>query len=346
MKFSPRAFLGPLIKLSVFAAITVLATYVLGATIANRGFGATKTYRAQFTDVAGLLVGDDVRVAGVRVGQIKDIRVVDHTIAQVTFTVDETRPLPTSTLAKIRYRNLIGQRYLALSQGPGDPNKVLAADALIPRSQTEPALDLDVLFGGFKPLFAALNPDDVNRLSTEIIQVLQGESGTVEDLLQHTASLTTTIAGKDAVIGRTVDNLNSVLGTITDRDQKLSDLVVQLQSFVSGLSADRKAIGDSLTNINRLADTTAGLLEDGRPALKDDIARLGQLATNLNGSSDVLNQVLNRLPTKINTITRTASYGSWFNFYLCSLQIKVGVGTIQLPTDILKINTDQARCRG
>ena len=119
-----------LIKLIVFIVVTVLATGVLAATIGNFRFGGSTAYRALFTDATGLLKGDDVRIAGVRVGEIDGVSVTRHgdrSLALVSFSVQSDRPLADSTLAQIRYRNLVGQRYVALSEGAGSGER-LGAD--------------------------------------------------------------------------------------------------------------------------------------------------------------------------------------------------------------------------
>jgi phospholipid/cholesterol/gamma-HCH transport system substrate-binding protein len=314
-----------LIKLVVFIVVTVLATGLLAATIGNLRFGGTTSYEALFTDATGLLKGDDVRIAGVRVGEVDGVAVARHggrSVARVTFNVDSDRPVAVSTRAQIRYRNLVGQRYVALSEGAGS-GRALTAHGTIPLRQTQPALDLTVLFNGFKPLFAALNPQDVNAFAMEIIKTLQGEAGDVSSLLGHTASLTSTLADRDAVIGRTIDNLNAVLGTVDERGKQLSTLISELQRFVSGLATDREAIGASLTNIANLADATAGLVKEGRPAIRADVKQLGAVAGNLDDNKQVVAGVLQRLPRKLDTITRTATYGSWFNFYLCDFEGRV-----------------------
>jgi phospholipid/cholesterol/gamma-HCH transport system substrate-binding protein len=312
-----------LVKLIIFGVVTVIVTGLLATTIGNFRFGGTSEYRAIFTDVTGLLQGDDIRIAGVRVGSVEKIEVKDRTLAQVTISVDKERRIAQSTRAAVRYRNLVGQRYIALLEGPG-PDTRLRPGGTIPLERTAPALDLTDLFNGFKPLFAALSPKDINEFSFEIIQTLQGEGSSINSLLAHTASLTSTLADRDAVIGRTLDNLNAVLGTVDQRDQKLSELILQLQRFVSGLSEDREAIGASLTNIAGLADATAGLVEEARPGLKTDIRELGEVAGHLDDNKKVVDEFLNRFPGKLNTITRTATYGSWFNFYLCEFSIKGG----------------------
>ncbi|GAB3184717.1 phospholipid/cholesterol/gamma-HCH transport system substrate-binding protein [Micromonospora palomenae] len=333
--------IAPLLKLLVFAAVTLTLTALLAQTLGAFPPGGV-TYRARFTDVTGLLPGDDVRVAGVKVGRVRTIRVVDDTIAEVALTVTPDVPVATSVRAKIRYRNLVGQRYVALSEGPGE-GRPLRADGLIPLDQTTPALDLTVLFNGFRPLFTALNPEDVNKLAYEIIQVLQGEGGTVSSLLQRTASLTNTLADRDAVIGRVITNLNSVLATLAERDRNLDQSISQLQQFVSGLSGDRKAIGESLVSLGELTTATASLLEEVRPPLAADVRALDDLAGNLNRNAAVIDGTLGRLPERYEKLTRVASTGSWFNFYLCDFDGNVAV-TGRAPLDLPTFSAPAARC--
>lgn len=340
-----RQSAAPLIKFSLFALVTIAATALLAATIVNVSFTPQDSYHAVFTDVTGLETGDDVRVAGVRVGEVEGIRVKDRTLAEVTFTVSADRPLLTGTRAVVRYRNLVGQRYIALTEGPGDVSARLRPGGTIPLSRTQPALDLNALLNGFKPLFAALSPSDVNQLATEIVQTLQGEGGTVNSLLAHTASLTSTLADRDKLIGSVIDNLNTVLDTLDKRGSRFSGLLTQLRRVVSGLAADRGPIGESLVSIGDLTDVTSGLLKDARPPLKDDIAGLGDLTGTLNKNEHTVEGVLKRLPNKLNALTGTASYGSWFNFYLCDFD-----GRIVLPKTKQVITPDlhvaRARCGG
>jgi phospholipid/cholesterol/gamma-HCH transport system substrate-binding protein len=340
-----KSLAPPLIKGIIFAVITVLATAVLGVTIANTGVGNTNDYRAQFTDVTALNVGDDVRIAGVRVGQVESIGVVDHNVAQVTFSVESDRRLPASATATIKYRNLVGQRYIALDQGTGNLDASLPLNGLIPLSRTTPALDLTDLFNGFKPLFQALSPNDVNQLSNEIIQVLQGEGGTMTDLVSHTASLTNTIAGKDQVIGQVIDNLNSVLNTVNSRGDDFTNMVNTLQQLVSGLAQDREPIGNAIKALGDLSNSTANLLQQGRAPLRQDISSLGQVATNLNNNSDLVNSFLQNLPDKLNTVGSLTSSGSWLNTYLCSV-VTNGVSNSQTGDPLaVTFTSSAARCQ-
>jgi phospholipid/cholesterol/gamma-HCH transport system substrate-binding protein len=313
------------VKLMIFVVVTTLATSLLVITIGNISFAASKEYKAVFSDATGVVNGDDVRIAGVKVGNVEDVEIVDRTRALVTFKVEADRELTDSTLAQIRYRNLVGQRYISLSQGVGSPS-TLAEGATIPLKRTSPALDLTVLFNGFKPLFEAISPEDVNQLAYEVITVFQGEGGTLESLLARTASVTTTLADRDQVIGDLITNLNEVLTTLGNRDVELNDLLVKLRQFVSGLSGDREAILGSLDSVSALAVETSELVTGVRPALTRDIKQLRRVAGNLDRGKGEIDRALKVLPIKLNKIGRTAIYGSWFNFYLCNF-----TGEVKLP---------------
>ncbi len=320
------------VRLLIFILVTTIATGFLVVTIGNITFAASKEYKAVFSDATGVVKGDDVRVAGVKVGNVEDVEVVDRTRALVTFKVAKDQLLTDSTDATIRYRNLVGQRYIALTQGVGGPN-TLPAGATIPLSRTRPALDLTVLFNGFKPLFEALSPADINKLSYEIVTVFQGEGGTLESLLSHTASVTSTLASRDQVIGSLINNLNKVMVTIGNRDAQLSDLLIKLRQFVSGLSQDRQAILGSLDSISGLAVQTSDLVTGIRPGLTTDVKQLRNVAGNLDRNKAEIDRALQVLPVKLTKVGRTASYGSFFNFYLCNFKGNVKLGKASLPID-------------
>lgn len=336
--------LRSLVKLVVFAVLTTLVTIVLAVTIANGGTANGATYRAEFSDVTGLLHGDDVRMAGVRVGQVKSVAIAPSgRTAIVTMTIDKKVPVLVSTHAAVRYKNLVGQRYVALIEAPGDDTP-LKPDGLIPLSQTKPPLDLTVLFNGFKPLFKGLSPTDINKLSLEIIQTLQGEGGTVDNLLAHTASLTMSLADRDQVIGSLISNLNTVLGTVDARRTGLDQTIVNMQTLVSGLAADRQTIAAALGNINGLAKSTANLITEIRPALPADLSALSAITDTLastNGpNGNVLKDTLVKYPDKLNTIIRTATYGSWFNFWLCG-----GDYVLNGQKSAVRVYVDHPACR-
>jgi phospholipid/cholesterol/gamma-HCH transport system substrate-binding protein len=318
-----RATATSFVKLMTFLIVTGLMTALLAAVIGNMSFDRTTTYKAVFSDVTSLVKGDDVRIAGVRVGNVADVRVHSGSTAEVTLRVDSDIALTQSTRATVRYRNMIGQRYVSLSEGadgtPGrlEPNETIGLD------RTVPALDLTDLFGGFQPLFEALSPEDTNQLAYELIQVFQGEGGTVESLLSHTASLTQTLADRDELIGSVIDNLTVVLTSFNERDDELSSTISTLQQLITGLKGDRDVLTGSLDDIAALTGETAGLLDDVRPAVTADIKQLRKLTSQIGTKKALrdLDNTLGILPIKIDRIGRTGQYGSFFNFFICDIGV-------------------------
>nr|BFD82117.1 MlaD family protein [Streptomyces sp. Xyl84] len=339
-----RPLTGPVLKSLVFVIVTALATTVLGLSVANRGVGdGTRSYKALFTDVTGLVDGDSVRVSGVKVGEVTDVRVVNHRTAQVTFSVRDDRTLPRSTTAAVKYLNMVGQRYIALDRGSGDVGGTLASGDTIPLDHTAPALDLTLLFNGFKPLFEGLSPKDVNELAGSIVQVLQGEGGTVDSLIRHIGSLSTTVAAKDQVIGAVVKNLDTVLTTLNEREAGFDTLVDTLRKLVSGFNDDRRPLGRAVAAMGDLTTVTAGLLQDGRAPLKQDIGELGRLSGNLGDATGRIEDFLAKSPAKMTALARLSSYGSWFNLYLCEARVS-GVSTSDGSRPPTGIAVTEQRC--
>lgn len=336
-----RGLAAPLTKLIVFAVVTVIATAMLAFTIANTSGGGGTKFNAIFSDVASLNKGDEVRIAGVRVGQVDKIAIVNEREAEVQFSLTDRDWLPAGSTATIRYRNLVGQRYIALEQGEGQQGVKLTAGETIQLDHTKPAVNLTTLFNGFRPLFQTLSADDVNKLSYQIIQVFQGESGTITDLVRNTASLTNTIADKDRVIGDVINNLNVVLETVNNHDDELGSLITNTEKLVTGLANEREVVGSAVTSLAGLADATADVLEPTRPSIQGSVSALNTLAGTLNAQSDKLDKIFTTLPVKLDKLTRIASYGSWFQFYLCGLDVVAGPGEsnyLNLPTGLPTVN--------
>jgi len=324
------------IKLGIFVLVSVIVTGTLTAIMGNFAFGTETEYKAQFTSASLLKEGDDVRVAGVTVGSVKDVQIRDRDAAEITFKIEEDVPLTTASRASIRFLNLVGDRYMALEQGQQDAEK-LAGGGTIPISRTKPALNLTELFNGFQPLFQALTPSEVNQLSLNLVKVLQGEGGTAASLLSNTASLTNALADRDELIGDVIDNLSAMLKTVDDRHDQLPTLVIELKNWMTNLSSDRKAIGASVANLSGLTAELAKLLTQSRPYLKADVAQLRRLMTLLNKKKNqaALDEVLDRLPVMLKRQTRTGTYGSWYQYYLCDFSGKITLPTLGKELDKL-----------
>lgn len=313
---------GPMVKSLIFVVVTMLVLAIVSVEMgAASGFGDNRRYSGVFTDTSGLAAGDSVRVAGVEVGSVDDVTVVDNTKGLVTFSVDSTRDLPAGTHLAVRYLNITGDRYLEVARGPGG-GPALAEDSVIPVAQTRPALDLDVLLAGFSPLFEGLAPDQINQMSSDIISVFQGQGGTIESLLARIGSLTNTLADRDAVIGSVVDNLNTVLGTLDRRAPELESTVGELQKLTSGLANDRERIGNSLEGANRLTTSVDQLLGKVRGPLKGTVDQLGRVSTQAKAGEAAIDENLALLPGAYLRVSRLGSRGATYNLFICSLRVK------------------------
>jgi phospholipid/cholesterol/gamma-HCH transport system substrate-binding protein len=339
-----RGFRGSLIRLTLFTVVTVLLTGFLARTIQGFQDADTSTYGALFSNATRLKAGDDVRLAGVTVGRVKEVSLTADAQAKVEFSVDASVGLTRATTATIRYRNLIGDRYLALDVPlSAEP---LPPGATLPESQTRPALDLTAVFNGFKPLFQGLDATSINALSLSLVQALQGEGGTIASLLSGTGSLGSAIADHDATIGALVRDLTAVLGNLNEHSGPFNRLVTHLRDLSGGLRDGRDQILDALAGIDRLASATTSLLAQARPHLAGVVQGLSQAAHRLATHRKVLREKLNLLPVKLNAIMRSAQYGSWFQFYNCGIGLEVDLNGNTPPLTIPPTGPSTGICGG
>jgi phospholipid/cholesterol/gamma-HCH transport system substrate-binding protein len=285
-------------------------------------FQEETSFNAEFTNVSGLKADDFVRIAGVEVGKVQNIHLESDMTALVQFSTDDTVVLTEGTRAVVRYDDLIGGRYLALEEGVG-PTRKLGPGETIPLTRTAPALDLDALIGGFRPLFRALDPDQVNALSGQLISALQGQGATIGSFLNQTAALTNTLADRDELIGQVVVNLNTVLGSLGDQNKQFDKGVTSLSELVSGLEGRKQDISNAVAYANHAADGVADVLAQARPPLQKVVAETDRTAATVLADKDYFDNLLATLPEAYQVLGRQGIYGDFFSFYLCDLVLKL-----------------------
>jgi phospholipid/cholesterol/gamma-HCH transport system substrate-binding protein len=314
---------GTAVKLGIFSLVLLLFTAIIIVVFGQMRFDRTTGYSAIFSNASGLRAGQFVRASGVEVGKVSKVEIQDGgRSVKVDFDVERDLQLYQGTTASIRYLNLIGDRYMELKRG--DDDQRLPAGGTIPLAHTEPALDLDALIGGFRPLFRALDPDKVNNIAQSIITIFQGQGGTINDILDQTASLTSALADRDQAIGEVIKNLNTVLDTTVKHQQQFDDTLVNFEKLITGLKDRRDPIASSVADISDAAGTIADLLADNRPLLQTTVANLEGVQQPLVDQKAQLNDILVRLPTAFNIIGRAGGiYGDFFNFYACDISLKL-----------------------
>ncbi|MCB0923525.1 MAG: virulence factor Mce family protein [Mycobacterium sp.] len=315
---------GTAIKLGLFSVVLALCTALLVVVFGQLRFQRYNTYTAEFSNGSGLKSGQFIRAGGVEVGKVAGVKLADNgQRVIVDMKVDRSLPLYQSTTAQIRYANLIGERFVNLERGTGEgADRVLPAGGFIPLARTQPALDLDALIGGFKPLFKSLEPDKINNIATSLVTVFQGQGGTVADILSQTAQLTSTLADRDRAIGEVITNLNTVLTTVNKHQKEFDSTVNNFEILITGLKNRADPLAGAVADISNASGTLAGLLADDRPLLQQTVEKLETFQTPLADDPAKLDKLLSDYPPAINLIGRAGGiYGDFFNFYLCDLTL-------------------------
>jgi phospholipid/cholesterol/gamma-HCH transport system substrate-binding protein len=336
---------GTAVRLGAFAVVLLFFTAVIIVVFGQMRFDRTTGYSAIFTNVSGLRNGQFVRASGVEVGKVSNVTLIDGgQRARVDFAIDRSLPLYEGTTASIRYLNLIGDRYLELKKG--DSDKKMPGGATIPLERTQPALDLDALVGSFRPLFRALDPQKVNTIAQSIITIFQGQGGTINDILDQTASLTSALGDRDQAIGEVIKNLNTVLDTTVKHQKDFDQTVKNFEILITGLKNRADPIANATAEISNAAGTIADLLADNRPLLHSTLDQLETIQQPLVDQKDQLNDILIKLPTALKIIGRTGGvYGDFFNFYACDISLKLNGLQPGGPVRTVRITTQPTgRC--
>lgn len=286
--------------------------------------GSTHRYSAVFTDASSVQSGDSVRVAGIRIGTVRGVELLEDNTVVVDFDADDTIRLTESTRVAVRYLNLVGDRYLELLDEPG-PATIQQPGTRIGADRTEPALDLNLLLGGLKPVIQGLNPDDVNALTSSLIQVLQGQGGDLESLFARTSSFTNALADNGQTVEQLIETLNDTITTVAENGEQFSGAIDRLERLATGLAEDRDSIGEAITALDDGTASLAGLLTEARPPLAGTVDELTRLAPLLSNETDLarLDLALQKTPKNYRKLVRLGSYGSWLNLYICGVSIRV-----------------------
>ncbi|MCV7259397.1 virulence factor Mce family protein [Mycobacterium shimoidei] len=311
-----------LIKVGIFTVSMLLVAVGLVVIFGEFRFGPSNTYHATFTDATRLKSGQKVRISGVPVGSVKSVKLNNDNTVDVAFSVDKRYTLYSSTRAVIRYENLVGDRFLEITAGPGQLRK-LPPGGTIDQSHTQPALDLDALLGGLRPVLKGLDAGKVNTIASYVIELLQGQGGALSNLLADTNAFGSTLGTREQVIGDVIDNLNAVLKTVDEKGAQFSASVDQLQQLITGLAHGRDAIAGAIPPLASTTSDLTELLKGSRRPLQGVIENTRPIAKELNDRKDEVNNDIEQLPEDYLRLAALGAYGAYFNIYFCSVALKI-----------------------
>lgn len=310
------------IKVSVFAVVMLFVAAALVVVFGDFRFGPTNLYHANFTDASRLKGGQKVRIAGVPVGSVKSVKLNPDNSIDVAFTIDSGYSLYSSTRAVVRYENLVGDRYLEITSGPGELRK-LSPGGTINIQHTQPALDLDALLGGLRPVLKGLDADKVNTVTSAVIELLQGQGGALANVLADTGAITSALGARDQLIGDTITNLKTVVATIDARSAKFNASVDELQQLIAGLAKDKDSIAGAIPPLASTTSDLTTLLRNSRRPLQGVLENARPLATELDERKDEINNDVEQLGEDYLRLAALGSYGAFFNIYFCTVTFKI-----------------------
>ena len=297
------------IKFGAFVAVCLSFTLWLAFTIGNiKLFSDTYSLAASFDDVTGLLINDNVKVAGVAVGKVTKVK-VDRGKAIVEFSVDEEVKVPADSKAIVRWRNLLGQRYLYLV--PGEASTTLQDGDVV--DETESVVQLGELFNRLGPIVAAVDPAKVNEFLDTIVQALDGNQDQVRAAIDDLAVLADELGQRDEQIGRLIENLNTVAGTIASREGQISTMLDNLVLISQTFSDNTEILDAAILEMGDFADDFGSLLEGNRSQIDRLMGNLVEVIRVVRSKLDTLDRAVPRLDDAAARIFNSSRYGEWLN---------------------------------
>ncbi|MEV0685439.1 MCE family protein [Nocardia sp. NPDC050378] len=328
----------PLVGVCLFVTVAMALIWVTFVTL-DRGInGETHRYSAVFSDVSGLRVGDDVRMAGVRVGRVDSIELTGVR-ARVRFRVEHDQVLYGNTKASITYQNVIGQRYLGLALADFGDGARLAPESEIPLERTEPSFDISGLLNGFEPLFGGLDPAQVDNVTGALIKALQGDQTSMVLLIEQVSSLAQSLAGPDQVLGTVIANLSRVVGDLAGHSGEVSGLITQSRAIIGGLAAHRDELLSTLDSAALVTGRMAAVLTEAEPDLNAMLYREPGFTRHFEENKENFAYLGFNLPALMKGLARVSQEGAYLSTYLCNFNITLLPALVALVPTVVGLAT-------
>ncbi len=268
--------------------------------------GAGTVYKADFTEAAGLKPSDEVRVAGVKVGQVEKVEIHDNKV-RVSFATNDTW-VGDQTSASIQIKTVLGQKYLQI-----DPRGNKLADPRDVITQTTSPYDV---IEAFNQASSSIENIDTDQLATSFRSLSSAFSGTPQELsssLDGLTRLSTTIASRDQEVRRLFDATKGTSKILADRNQEFTRLIAGAGDLLSELNTRQQAISALLRSTTQLSTTLTGIVRDNEK-------QIGPALENLKGVTDLLQKqdgnirgIITNLAPFYRLYANVLGSGRWFD---------------------------------
>lgn len=298
------------VKVLVFAVVCLVVLAGLAARIGNISFFSSRAgYSAEMADATGLTPAEDVKIAGVTVGQVTGVS-VQRAHALVHFTLNSNVHLPADSQVGAQWHNVLGQMYLYVY--PGHSKKMLQPGATLSLSHYVPGADVGALLNSLGPLLGALKPSESNQVVVAFADALQGDEGQIDQLIQNAASVSQTVGSVDTQVGQVVDSMNQVFGALAQRSGDLGQVVGNLDTLSQSLSSRNDLLDQTVGNLAQVAQEVATLEGNTSGSLTNAIRDLQAVSADIQSHAGSLSEGLSTLGSGLAPYTDISAYGQWF----------------------------------
>jgi phospholipid/cholesterol/gamma-HCH transport system substrate-binding protein len=304
---------GTVVRLGIFVAVCLFFTGFLAFTIGNIDYRDpldrnTYSISATFDDVTGLISNDNVKIAGIIVGKVTDIHLVDGR-AKVTMKIKNKYKVPSDTEASVRWRNLLGQRFVYLY--PGTSPTVMKGGASI--TKTRSVIDLGELFNRLGPIVRAIDPQQVNTFLDSFVAALDGNEGAVRSAVADLGKVAEAISQRDEAIGRILDNLSVLSDAIVNRDAQIRTTLDNLVKLGGTFSDNTRILDSAITNLSSISSDLAAFLQANRTQVDSIISNLLVVVKAVEGKLPDIGPTLVMLDDAALRLFTSSRYGEWLN---------------------------------
>ena len=299
-----------LVKLGLYGAACFVVFLWLVSAVGNVDFFAERDdYEAVLDDATGLIENDEVRIAGVESGRVTGID-VERGQAVVSFSLDDDIEISDTSQVGVRWRNVLGQKYLYVY--PGEGGETLEPGEQLPIEQAVPSADVGELLNALGPVLTAIDPEDANAFVQAVSEGVSGNESQVRQLLTDAATVAETVGATDAEVGRIISNLDQLLGALAERDEALDSTITDLSTLSTGLAERNDVLEDVVVQFSQVQTQLNALLRENRGDLDGTIADLATIASVVREHRDDLDAALGSLPAGLSPYHLQSAYGQWF----------------------------------
>lgn len=311
-------------KSLVFVVVGIVAAVLTVNTLRVPVRGPVHSYVLMFTDAEGLVEGNPVKMSGVRIGRVDKVDLDPQSggtaLARVTVQIEASQPVPDRVHAAVRYGDMLGARYIDLSQaGPDSPRR---DGNRIPVAATSAPVNLTALMNGFEPLFSSLEPTQVNDLAQGFVDTFAGRTKSVDLLLRQIGSMGADLSANSAVFAQLVTNLNTLMTTADARSGQLNELFVGLGQLTSAIVGDNGELARLLDSGDRAIGSLATMMTTAGSDFADSLTGLTEVTQAWIPHTDQFDTFLTRFPVLADRINHSGRYGGFMMLYLCNFTLK------------------------